>query len=92
MTFDDILPGLVLLKPRTGYELKKWRDVEGVFIRASSDQAQIPRTLSRRVTRGGSFLCHDSSCTRYRVAARTANTPDSSSTNCGFRTARSVAA
>jgi formylglycine-generating enzyme required for sulfatase activity len=37
--------------------------------------------------RGGSYLCHDSYCNRYRVAARTANTPDSSSGNCGFRCA-----
>ncbi|MEN1990650.1 formylglycine-generating enzyme family protein [Paenibacillus hubeiensis] len=35
--------------------------------------------------RGGSYLCHHSYCNRYRVAARTGNTPDSSSGNCGFR-------
>ncbi|MBY0215492.1 formylglycine-generating enzyme family protein [Paenibacillus illinoisensis] len=35
--------------------------------------------------RGGSYLCHQSYCNRYRVAARTGNTPDSSSGNCGFR-------
>jgi PadR family transcriptional regulator AphA len=52
MTFDQILLGLVLLSPRTGYELKKWLDVEGVFIRANSDQAQIYRTL-RRLMRAG---------------------------------------
>ncbi|MFF8018575.1 SUMF1/EgtB/PvdO family nonheme iron enzyme [Streptomyces sp. NPDC007929] len=40
-----------------------------------------------RVMRGGSYLCHDSYCNRYRVAARTANTPDSSTGNCGFRCA-----
>lgn len=40
-----------------------------------------------RVMRGGSYLCHDSYCNRYRVAARTANTPDSSSGNLGFRVA-----
>lgn len=40
----------------------------------------------RRVTRGGSYLCHDSYCNRYRVAARTGNTPDSTMGNCGFRT------
>ncbi|WCE02538.1 formylglycine-generating enzyme family protein (plasmid) [Streptomyces sp. HUAS 31] len=40
-----------------------------------------------RVMRGGSYLCHDSYCNRYRVAARTSNTPDSSSGNCGFRCA-----
>ena len=38
-----------------------------------------------RVMRGGSYLCHDSYCNRYRVAARTANTPDSSTGNIGFR-------
>ena len=45
-----------------------------------------PATGETRVMRGGSYLCHDSYCNRYRVAARTANTPDSSSGNCGFRT------
>lgn len=35
--------------------------------------------------RGGSYLCHSSYCNRYRVAARTSNTPDSSSGNLGFR-------
>ncbi|GAA0943486.1 formylglycine-generating enzyme family protein [Actinocorallia libanotica] len=38
-----------------------------------------------RVLRGGSYLCHESYCNRYRVAARTANSPDSSSGNTGFR-------
>ncbi|WP_328499029.1 formylglycine-generating enzyme family protein [Streptomyces sp. NBC_00414] len=40
-----------------------------------------------RVMRGGSYLCHSSYCNRYRVAARTANTPDSSTGNLGFRCA-----
>ncbi|MFF2483863.1 formylglycine-generating enzyme family protein [Paenibacillus sp. NPDC058071] len=35
--------------------------------------------------RGGSYLCHKSYCNRYRVAARSKNTPDSSSGNVGFR-------
>lgn len=39
------------------------------------------------VIRGGSYLCHHSYCTRYRVAARTHNTPDSSTGNMGFRCA-----
>lgn len=38
-----------------------------------------------RVMRGGSYLCHESYCNRYRVAARTRNTPDSSTGNLGFR-------
>ncbi|MGC0145052.1 formylglycine-generating enzyme family protein [Pseudactinotalea sp. Z1732] len=37
--------------------------------------------------RGGSYLCHDSYCNRYRVAARTLNAGDSSSGNTGFRIA-----
>ncbi|WP_286140412.1 formylglycine-generating enzyme family protein [Arthrobacter sp. Rue61a] len=45
-----------------------------------------PTIGAGRVMRGGSYLCHDSYCNRYRVAARTSNTPDSSSGNCGFRT------
>ncbi len=47
-----------------------------------------PPTGDRKVVRGGSYLCHDSYCNRYRVAARTANTPDSSSGNTGFRCVR----
>lgn len=41
-----------------------------------------------RVMRGGSYLCHDSYCNRYRVAARSSNSPDSASSNCGFRTVK----
>jgi formylglycine-generating enzyme required for sulfatase activity len=47
-----------------------------------------PPSGDRRVTRGGSYLCHDSYCNRYRVAARTSNTPDSSAGNTGFRCVR----
>ena len=46
-----------------------------------------PPTGEARVTRGGSYLCHASYCNRYRVAARSANTPDSASGNTGFRLA-----
>ncbi len=47
-----------------------------------------PRSGTHRVMRGGSYLCHASYCYRYRVAARSANTPDSSTGNLGFRCAR----
>ena len=43
--------------------------------------------LVSRVMRGGSYLCHDSYCNRYRVAARSSNTAESSSANIGFRCA-----
>jgi sulfatase modifying factor 1 len=42
---------------------------------------------STKVTRGGSYLCHKSYCNRYRVTARTSNTPDTSTGNMGFRCA-----
>lgn len=48
---------------------------------------QGPDSGSSKSMRGGSHLCHDSYCNRYRVGARTANTPDSSTGNCGFRLA-----
>jgi formylglycine-generating enzyme required for sulfatase activity len=41
-----------------------------------------------RVMRGGSYMCHESYCNRYRVAARSSNTPDSSAGNIGFRCVR----
>jgi formylglycine-generating enzyme len=46
-----------------------------------------PKTGTSRVIRGGSFLCHESYCNRYRVGARTSNTPDSSTCHQGFRCA-----
>jgi sulfatase modifying factor 1 len=44
-------------------------------------------TNSHFVTKGGSYLCHKSYCFRYRVAARTMNTPDSTTGHTGFRLA-----
>lgn len=44
-----------------------------------------PESGTARVMRGGSFLCHASYCHRYRVAARSASTPDSTASNLGFR-------
>ena len=44
-----------------------------------------PPTGENKVLKGGSYLCHDSYCNRYRVAARYANTPDSATGNAGFR-------
>lgn len=44
-----------------------------------------PQHGESKVMRGGSFLCHHSYCNRYRVAARSSNTIDSSTSNLGFR-------
>ena len=38
-----------------------------------------------KLAKGGSFLCHASYCWRYRIAARTGNSPDSTATHTGFR-------
>jgi len=46
-----------------------------------------PANGTPKVMKGGSFLCHASYCNRYRVAVRTSNTPDSSTSNIGFRCA-----
>jgi formylglycine-generating enzyme required for sulfatase activity len=63
-----------------------WFDAE--FHRtASRHNPQGPPNGSARVIKGGSFLCHKSYCNRYRVAARTSNTPDSTTAHIGFRCA-----
>ncbi len=41
-----------------------------------------------RTMKGGSYLCHESYCRRYRASARMGSTADSSSGNVGFRVAR----
>lgn len=46
-----------------------------------------PSTGDRRVIRGGSHLCHESYCNRYRVAARSSNDPLASTGHMGFRCA-----
>lgn len=42
-------------------------------------------TVPKRVQRGGSFLCHDSYCASYRVAARMKSSPDTGLQHSGFR-------
>ena len=49
-----------------------------------------PPSGQAKVIRGGSYLCHDSYCNRYRVAARSSNTLDSSTGNMGFRCVKEV--
>lgn len=64
-----------------------WFDA-GYYTRAPRLNPLGPDDGTERVMRGGSYLCHTSYCNRYRVAARTGNTPNSSSGNVGFRTVR----
>jgi formylglycine-generating enzyme len=51
------------------------------------DDPAGPGSGRGKVIRGGSYLCHESYCNRYRVAARSRNTPDSSTGHMGFRVA-----
>ncbi|MEY3972198.1 MAG: hypothetical protein RLY84_591 [Actinomycetota bacterium] len=43
-----------------------------------------------KVTRGGSYVCHDSYCNRYRVGARNRTVIDSLAGNIGFRVVRNL--
>ena len=60
------------------------------YSRSPMDNPRGPAGGSVRVLRGGSYLCHDSYCNRYRNSARSSNTPDSSMGNAGFRTVAAV--
>ncbi|WP_426514270.1 formylglycine-generating enzyme family protein [Dactylosporangium sp. McL0621] len=62
-----------------------WFDA-AYYARSPLENPAGPASGSARVLRGGSYLCHDSYCNRYRNAARSSNTPDSSMGNAGFRT------
>ena len=43
---------------------------------------------NQAVLRGGSYLCHQSYCQRYRVSSRYRNDPNTALGNCGFRVVR----
>ena len=59
-----------------------WHATEGPLTRMDP---KGPPHGDAKVIRGGSYMCHASYCNRYRVAARTSNTPDSSTGHMGFR-------
>lgn len=58
----------------------------GYYAASRTEDPRGPVAGVAKVMRGGSYLCHDSYCNRYRNAARSSNTPDSSAGNMGFRT------
>jgi sulfatase modifying factor 1 len=66
-----------------------WFDAD-YYTSAPEESPRGPDTGQARVMRGGSYLCHHSYCNRYRVAARSSNTPDSAAANIGFRCANSA--
>ncbi|GAA1928344.1 PadR family transcriptional regulator [Microbacterium aoyamense] len=52
MKFEHVLLGVLANKPYHGYELMKWFDVEGQFIRSNTHHSQIYRELARMVKNG----------------------------------------
>ncbi len=66
-----------------------WEWTADRFVAPSLDPA-MAGAPDERVIRGGSFLCHESYCTGYRVAARMHATPTTTLMNTGFRCAASV--
>ena len=55
---------------------------------AASMDPRNPYAPDSRVHRGGSFLCNDSYCASYRVAARMSCAPDTGMSHVGFRCVR----
>jgi sulfatase modifying factor 1 len=58
--------------------------------RAGTVNPKGPPTGHARVMRGGSYLCHDSYCFRYRTSARSSAPEDSGTGHVGFRIARDI--
>jgi formylglycine-generating enzyme len=78
-----------------------WYDREVYTRRPTRDVTNNPRGPHRsfdpqrpyqpqRSQRGGSFLCHDSYCSRYRPSARHGCSPDTGMSHVGFRCAMSA--
>lgn len=90
---EDRLPGARWWCKISGAD---WRRPEGPgssIARRAAPGTRNPRgpaTGTARVTCGGSYLCHVSYCSRYRLSARTHNTPDSAAGHMGFRRAADV--
>ena len=81
--------GLLSMTGNTWEWCADWFDAE-YHVNATRMNPVGPPTGTARVLKGGSYLCHQSYCNRYRVAARSSNTPDSGTSNTGFRCARNA--
>lgn len=65
-----------------------WEWTSGRFKIESRNKAarrHAKQMKGTKILKGGSFLCHKSYCFRYRIAARTGTTPDSTTAHQGFR-------
>lgn len=63
----------------------------GPKVWVNRDTGERGAGLIHRVTKGGSFLCHESYCLRYRPAARQSQDTESPTNHTGFRCVRDVA-
>lgn len=54
------------------------------------DEPYKPNSMSEKVIRGGSFMCHESYCHGYRVSARSHTPPDNSLFHVGFRGVKDI--
>jgi sulfatase modifying factor 1 len=61
-------------------------DPRGPTVESSFDPGQPQFAIPRRVIKGGSFLCADNYCQRYRPAARRPQMIDTGMSHVGFRT------
>lgn len=64
---------------------------QGVTINPLVERSRDPRNTRAvsRVQRGGSFLCNDAYCSRYRPSARHGLSPDTGMSHVGFRCVKS---
>jgi formylglycine-generating enzyme len=67
------------------YAIAPSRNPAGPISSFDPDEPGVPK----RVMRGGSFMCSDEYCTRYRPGSRGKGAPDSGAWHIGFRCVRS---
>ncbi|WP_336980726.1 formylglycine-generating enzyme family protein [Altererythrobacter fulvus] len=80
--------------PAPGEEQKSCcipRNPRGGTEEASRDPSDPGRNFGRKVLKGGSHLCAESYCRRYRPAARYPQTVDTATSHIGLRCARDAA-
>jgi DNA-binding PadR family transcriptional regulator len=52
MKLEHLLLGILLVKPRTGYDLSRYMEMEGVFMRPRTQMSQVYRSLAQMTDRG----------------------------------------
>ncbi|MFF1911925.1 PadR family transcriptional regulator [Streptomyces sp. NPDC058239] len=52
MKLDHVLLALLSFRPYSGYDLRKWLEIEGQFIRSRAHHSQIYRVLARMMADG----------------------------------------